>query len=416
MKKVRRRCASITNVRKGNKALIKDLNRYLVLEYIRQNGQVSRTAIAKATKMGLSTVTNIVEELLQAKLVHEVGTADSTGGRKAVLLEFNKHYSYTFGVKIEEEQVRLALTNLCAEILDKRNISFEKGSGPAQVISLIVFHIKEIMKAHNLSVADLSGIGIASSGLINRQQGTIVRSSILGWENISICRQVSEQIESIPVYLDKNINAYTLAELSFGFGKQLSSFVCLSVGAGLGMTTVINGEIYSGSFGGAGEFGHTIVQMNGHLCHCGQQGCLEMYASEAYLQNEGPFLKEYYPHSPVDVYTFKGLREAVEKQDPLALELMKRMGVHLGFGIVNIINSLNPSIIVLMGEGLEYAKYFLPYTLQTAQQNYFAAANLPTEIVVSQIGNDSWLKGAALLAIRELFRVPIYSPESIKGR
>jgi N-acetylglucosamine repressor len=402
--------------RKGNKKLIKDMNRYIVLDYIRKHGPINRSEIAKQTKIGQSTVTNIIEEFLQSKLVLEAGTAISTGGRKPVLLQFNNEYAYTFGVKIEETRIRIALTNLNADIVYKKEIPFAKGSAPEHVLGLLVKEVHAILQKHELSLENIIGMGIAASGLINRQKGCVVRSSLLGWTNVPICGQISERLGNIPVFIDKNINAYTLAELWFGVGKKLSNFVCLSVGAGVGLSLVINGTLYYGDFGGAGEFGHTIVQMNGFRCHCGQKGCLEMYASENYFANEGPLIKAQYPDTAIKEYTFDGLKQPLAQNDALAHRLMKQLGIHLGYGIVNIINNLNPKKIVLIGEGMNYSRYFLPFALETAKQNFFAAVHLHTDIVISELGDDSWLQGAALLAIRQLFQAPIYEQSNTIGR
>nr|WP_279664423.1 ROK family protein [Ectobacillus ponti] len=323
-------------------------------------------------------------------------------------MQFHERYSYTFGVKVEETQLRVALTDLQAEILDVKTVPFEAGSKPEKAVELLSAAIQVMRQAHGLAERQIAGIGIAASGLINRETGTILRSSLLGWENVSICKEVSKRLNGMPVYLDKNINAYTLAELTLGSKEKQRHVVIMSIGAGLGLTIVIDGSMYYGSFGGAGEFGHTIVQMNGYRCHCGQRGCLEMYASEFYLQHAGGELRRQYPHTAVERYTFSGMEQALKQGDELAARLLREMGTHIGYGLVNVINTLNPKRIVLTGEGMNYAPHFLPYALKVAEENFFAAAALPTEIVVSQLGNDAWLQGAALLVIEQLFQLPIY--------
>ncbi|MDG4656808.1 ROK family transcriptional regulator [Ectobacillus antri] len=389
------------NMRKGNKAFIKEWNRYLLLEQIRLNGPISRSELAKVTKMGLSTVTNIVEELLTHNLIKETGTAMSTGGRKPILLQFNETYQYAFGVKIEETKIRIALTNLQADILQICHVPFAEKSEPDVVIHKLVQCMREMLVSQKLDDSCLCGVGIAASGLVDRETGTIVRSSMLGWENVPICQEVSKRMKDISVFLDKNINAFTLAELHFGQPRK--NFVCLSVGAGLGMTTVIDGNIYYGEFGGAGEFGHTTLQINGYRCHCGKRGCLEMYASEPFFKHEGKRL-----HIEARSYTFEHLGKHISK--PEIAGLFKQLGVHLGYAIANIINTLNPAAIVLTGEGMKYAAYFLPYARAEASQNFFAATN-DTEIVVSLLSDDAWLQGAALLVIREQFQLPLYERE-----
>lgn len=398
------------NLRIGSKQLIKDLNRSLVIERIRNFGPISRTDISKDTKLGLSTVTNIIDDLSNNNLVFEVGEADSSGGRRPILLEFNYDYGYTIGIKIEELDIILALTNLNGEIINKLVVPFMKGETAENVIKLIIKGIYELLYNNSLSFDKLLGIGIAVSGLVNSQKGMVIRSSLLGWNNV----EVSEKIEAefnVPVYLDNDVNAYTLAELWKGYGQTYDNFICLSMGAGIGAGIVIDRKLYIGHFGGAGEFGHTIVQANGYQCHCGQKGCLEMYASEKFLIKEGNLLKNQFNNSLLinSKFELNEVYEAAKKSDEFALELFKKLGEYLGIGLLNIINSLNPDTMILVGEGFIAKDFILPYAIELADQNFFSRANYHTQIYISELGNDAWVIGASLLAINQLFTLPIYN-------
>jgi glucokinase-like ROK family protein len=397
------------NLRVGNKQLIKDLNRALVIEQIRTKGPMSRTEISKTTKLGLSTVTNIMEDLLSNDVVSEIGEADSTGGRRPILLEFNYMFGYTVGIKIEENQVILALTDLKASVLGKVVQKFPVGDKAENVIPLIAQGIRKLLEKLDLPEDKLLGIGIAVSGLVNKQEGIVIRSSLLGWNQVEIRKELEKEYQ-VPIYIDNDVNAYALSELWLGYGKKYSNFVCISVGVGIGVAIVIDRKIYYGHFGGAGEYGHTIIQVNGYPCHCGQRGCLEMYASEKFLFKEGEYLLTQFPGSLLEDrhFTFEHVYEAALKRDPLALELLKRIGEYLGIGLVNMINSLNPSTIILVGEGMIAKDYFLPYAKEIAGQNFFAKAEYGTELFVSELGNDAWVIGASLLTINQLFQAPIY--------
>jgi N-acetylglucosamine repressor len=398
----------MNGLRKGSKDLIKEINRSIVINLIRKSGRISRSDVSKITKMSLSTITYIVDELMAVDLVREVGVATSTGGRRPVLLEFNADYGYTVGVKIEEKRVLFALTNLNADILDLVEKKFNRFDNIQDVVAMIARGIKELIQKADKPMEQLMGIGIAASGLINRQEGTIVRSSMLGWENVPLCQLLSEHLNNIPVFIDKNVNAYTMAELWYGEGKDLSNFICISVGAGLGMSLVVDKKIYYGESGGAGEFGHTVMKIGGYPCHCGQKGCLEMYASEFFLFNRGSEIKESYPETIIEDFSFEEVSTAAEKGDVLAIELMNSFGENLGYGILNAINALNPHTILLIGEGMKYKHLFLDAAVDIARVNFFSAANIQTEIRPTELGDDSWLKGAALLAITHLFQAPIY--------
>ncbi len=405
------------DLRIGNKQLIKDLNRSLVIEKIRKDGPISRTDISKALNLGLSTITNIVEELENDNLVFETGEADSTGGRRPILLKFNYEFGYTIGVKIEEDHLILALTNLKADIQDKLDLFFNKGEKPEVVMPLIIQGVQQLLDNNGLTEGQLMGIGIAVSGLVNGQEGILIRSSMLGWHQVNI-KQSIEAVIHVPVFLDNNVNAYSMAELQLGYGRIYDNFICVSVGAGVGAGIIIDKKLYYGQFGGAGEMGHTIIQIAGYPCHCGQKGCLEEYASDKYFVNRGPVLLKEFPQSSLKSGKFSSeeVYRSAMAGDQLALALLKESSLYLGYGLVNVINTMNPSIIVLVGERMVVKDLFLDHTLKVARENFFSPVNYHTTIHVSELGNNAWVVGAALLAIDHLFQMPIYKNTNPKTR
>lgn len=398
------------HIRTGNKKLIKDINRVLVINQIRSKGSISRTDISKNTKLALSTITKIIDSLIKEKLVFETGTETSTGGRRPISLQFNYDYSNVFGVKVEKDQIIIALTDLKADIKDKLILPHEKDKTGKSIIDNIKKGISQLLIKNEKSKKMIMGIGIAVSGLANNNKGVLVHSSFLGLKNIDFRSELNKEF-NVPIYIDNDVNAYTLAELTMGYGKEESNFICISVGAGIGAGIVMNNNVYYGQIGGAGEFGHTIINKDGYLCHCGQCGCLEMYASDKYLQLRGKEIVNNFKDSGLknSEFTFDEVyRAAKDKDDPLALQLFKEKGINLGIGVINLINTLNPSRIIFMGENLKAREFFLKYTTGTADSNFFEKAGCKTEFFVSGLGDDAWEIGAALLAINRLFEVPLY--------
>lgn len=399
------------NIKSGSKELIKEINRYKVLNIIRQRQPVSRTEISKLSDLGASTLSYIIDELTNRQLINEVGESSSTGGRRAKLYEFNSESGCVISIKIEEEQLLISLTNMNAEVIDIRASKFTKFSSPEAVVDIIQNKIKEILSENKKEFLQLRGIGILSSGLVNRQEGIILRSSLLGWKDVPIAEMLENYFKNIPIFVDKNINGYTLAELWKGEGKETKDFLVVSVGAGLGLSVVKDQKIYYGSIGGAGEFGHTTVAVNGYDCHCGQQGCLEMYASEFYFQNKGKELIDLYPNTTLKSFYFDEVAEKSKEGDELANRLMKEMSQYLGIGVRNLINTFNPEKIVVAGEGMKYSRLFMDQVKKIAQDNFFSKAQFETNIVESKLTDSAWLIGGALLVINHLFKIPIYEEE-----
>ena len=361
-------------LRSGSKDLIKEINRYKVLNIIRDQQPISRTEIAKQCNLGVSTLSYIIEELKTQRLIYEVGEANSTGGRKAKLLRFNKNYGYIISVKIEEEKVLTALTDMEGEMITNTHTLFPKGVSPEKVTEIIQRDIHEILKEEQKDFQGLLGIGILSSGLVNRHDGIIIRSSMLGWENVPITKMVQQYFPDIPVFVDKNINGYTLAELEKGEGKNNNNFLVVSIGSGIGLSVVIDRKIYYGYVGGAGEFGHTTLVMDGYPCHCGQKGCLEMYASEFYLKNKA---KEVMASDSIltDFHLYE-VAEAADQGDHVALKLIKEMGTHLGYGLRNLINTFNPDKLIIVGEGVKHSHLFQKEIFEVVNDNFFEKINI----------------------------------------
>ncbi|MFB1081602.1 ROK family protein [Jeotgalibacillus sp. JSM ZJ347] len=395
-------------IRSGSKELIKEINRFKVLNIIRRQQPISRSEIATQCELGISTLSYIMDDLKSKNLIYEVGEASSTGGRKAKLLKFNEKHGYVISVKIEEEQILIALTNMNGDILLKKYAAFKKKESAEEIVLMIEKEITDIFSVEDKVITQLLGIGVLSSGLVNRHEGKIIRSSMLGWEDVPITEMIKTSFPGVPVFVDNNINGYTLAELEKGEGKFDNDFLVVSIGAGLGLSVVIDRNIYYGSVGGAGEFGHTTHVIDGYPCHCGQKGCLEMYASEFYFENKYRQIHSEQLTAEESDYHFTEVAKAANRKDQIAISLMKDMGKHLGYGLRNLINTLNPDKIIIVGEGVKYKNLFEEEVLTIANDNFFEKVGIQTEIVFSHLSDDSWFTGGALLAINQLFQEPIY--------
>lgn len=396
-------------LRIGNKELIKDINRSLVINEIRMNGPISRTDISKNLNLGLSTVTNIVEELENQNLVHEVGEADSTGGRKPILLEFNYNYGYIIGIKIEENNLIFALTNLKSEIIEKRVVPFKKGTNSNTVLNMVVENIEKLIAKIPYN-KNLMGIGVAVSGLVDQQKGKLIYSGMLNWSNVEI-GNILENKFNVPVYVDNDVNAYTLAELWYGHGRELNNFIVVTYGSGIGSGIVINKKLYTGDFGGAGEIGHMVLVAEGRKCECGQRGCLEAYASENFIVDYIRDNIKMYSESKIDLtedLSIEKVYEYAKEGDMLAIDVLKLSAKYLGYGLLSVINLLNPSTIILAGEGMIAKDIILPVINDIVKNNFFKMHEKKVQIKVSELGDEGWVIGASTLAISKLFEIPLY--------
>lgn len=392
--------------RRGNKELIKDLNKALVIDQVRRFGPISRKEIAINTSLGASTITYIVEELLQEKYFSEIGSGTSDYGRKPVLLEFNQNKSYVIAVKIESDQIIYGKFDLNAKMLRKTVQPFNPKEPVESILHTIEEQIRTWIAAESLPC---SGVGIATSGFVDQVSQRLVYSPILDWEEVDF--SLLAQNLNVPVYLENDANAIAHAELWQGRGEQFQNFVCVTIGAGVGSGIVVNNEIYRGELGGAGEIGHTIIQRGGFLCYCGQRGCLETYTSDRFILDEAQRLKEL-RLSPLlnqlDHLSLDAVLEAADAGDQYVRNIYKQVGEHLGIGLKNIVNFFDPGAIILGGEGLRAQSYIMPALAKELENHFFSRYSNKLQIIVTDLEENKWLVGAAAMVINRLFKEPLY--------
>lgn len=397
-------------IRNGNKQLIRDINKSKILNLIRLQGPISRVEIARNLNLSQATVTYIMEDLISEDLIIEEGVQKSTGGRKAKLLSFNTNLGVIASIGISKGGIETVLCDLKNNLIT-RSFTESNVETVDKTITLIVSSIRNILNSQKNPL--LMGISIISSGLVDRDSGTIIKSTLLNWKEVHIKDLLQPYFPNVKILVDRDINAVAMYEMNFGSARQLKDFLIVSVGEGLGLSIVIGNHIYYGDYGGAGEFGHTVINVGGYQCHCGQKGCLEQYASEFYLRNK---LKDMEDVKYKDKYLLKEVGDAANNGDKESIELLEEMGKYLGYGLRNLINVFNPKAIILVGEAMEYSNHFIYNMRKTVDNNFFANAELPTKVIPSSIENDAWYQGASILISNLLFETPIYQEVTGIGR
>ena len=375
---------------KGDQRLIRDYNRGLVVNLLRTEGPMSRADLARRTGLAPSALTQRIRDLIDEGLVTEAGKKESSTGRPPTLVSFNPDYASAIGVKIERTRLRAARVNLAGEVCARYEADFDPSPEPSEIISLVE------KAAEHLNGARILGVGISISGFVDTINGIDIYSPILGWENVALAEPLEDRLD-LPVHLENDVNALTLAESWHGAGADYRNFVCLTVGEGIGAGVVVGGSLYRGAFGGAGEAGHMMIDPSGPKCRCGERGCLEVFASDQFLKREALRLG----------YTdIEQLERAAREQNAQAIGVFEQMGHYLGIGAKNLVNLLNPQAIVLGGERMEASDLFWPAFETEVREHSFAEAAKDLEIVPALLGEDGFLIGAATIVAAEFFRLP----------
>ncbi|MBA4421235.1 MAG: hypothetical protein C0391_08810 [Anaerolinea sp.] len=388
---------------KGNRDLIRAINRSIILNMIKNYGAIARAEIAKKSKLSPATVTGITANLIQEGLVFEKTSGDSTGGRPPILLALNPRGGYVVGLKLTDKEVIAALTDLEANIISKDKVTLS-GNTPEVVIGDIVGLIKHLLKTKSVDRDLVFGIGLGLAGIIDPQNGVLVKSPYFGWKNIPIQLLIQEKV-NLPTYIENDVNTLTLSEKLFGGGHDTENFLVVTVGRGVGLGIVMNGQFYSGDSGGAGELGHTMIMKDGPLCECGKRGCLEAFIGDPALLKEADeaFRKGLLEYKIQDITQ---LTTMAQTGNEVAQTIYSTAGEILGWSVANLIQVFNPGRILISGEGTRAGK-FLFDPMKEAIKKYTMPELLPyTEILIDEWGDDAWARGAASLVLQEVFKSP----------
>jgi len=312
------------------------------------------------------------------------------------------------GVDIGGTKCAIVLARPDGSIIDRNYTCNHVTEDEPGLVRLVAESVKELVSRNHLRQSDLLGIGVGCAGHIRHRDGVIITTSNLkGFKNFPL-RQALQDYFTIPVLLDNDANAQAYGEFQFGAGKGVDNMVFLTISTGIGAGIIINGRLYRGHTGTAGEFGHTIVEPDSDLvCTCGNHGCLMACACGMALPHlflkkmkEGKVstlgLPDHFDYSKVSGQL---LKKGLEAGDPLSMEVISDSARYVGIGLYNIFQALNPALFVLGGGLMNWGGFYLDKIRDTF---YGLARDMifdPIGIEVSQIGEDAGVVGAAALTL-----------------
>lgn len=392
-------------LRSGNRQLIREINKSLVLNMVRDHGSISRTSIAHTSHLSLATVSGITNELIEQGLIYEHEEGTSTGGRRPILLALNPNAGLVAGAKLTDTHVVVALTDLNASVVEQRELPLGDDKSYEAVLSVLEQAVNQLRKAH--ADRPVLGMGVGMAGGIDRKTGVCRFSPFLGWRDVPL-RQLLEKRLGLPVVIENDVNTFTMAERWFGAGVGVSDFLVITLGRGIGMGMVLNGQLYRGGCGGGGEFGHVTVAPDGPLCDCGKKGCLEALVSDPAIMKR--------IHSAVGRdLTMEQAVDLARQGDSVALGIFAAAGRTLGTAVADLINIFNPPLLVVGGEGARALDLMLEPMQNALRANCFDGFFNDLRLVVEPWGDDAWARGAASLMLEELFRPTLYHGDEARA-
>ena len=391
MDKVRRDLRPLTTGRLAKATLreTREHNERLVLATIYDDGPVSRAEVARLTSLTRTTVSDVVDGLLSANLVHEMGRGASTGGKAPILLAVPDAARVLVGVDLGDQVFTAATVNLRGEIIDRLELPSEDADGE-EGVELAIQLIEQVLA---LAGPNVVGIGIGAPGLVDTTDGTVIEAVKRRWRELPLGRRVAEKF-GLPVYVANDSQAAALAEHVYGSVRP-SNLIVIKVGQGIGAGLVLHNELFQGDGFGAGEIGHFVIDPAGEACRCGRQGCLETVAStRAVLQHLGELAGR-----PVS------LEEAVaafNAGDGATNAVVLDAGERLGQAVGALIGALNVRRIVLAGSMAAFGEPWLAAVREAAGTSALAALTEDTTLELGGIEDIVVLGASALLMTREL--------------
>lgn len=385
-------------MQRGTFQLMKSVNKSIILNKIRTSEPISRAQIAKESSLTPPTVSSIVKELIEQGLVRESVLGHSSGGRKPTLLHINTEAFYVIGVDAGPETIECVLTDLTGEILQRTSGRLTKPIIKEQFIAVLKNTISDIWNSAEVSRDKIIGIGVAMHGVVDIETGTSLIAPILGLKDTPI-KELLEEDFNVEVKVENDARAMALGESWFGGHGSANSMIAVNIGRGVGAGIVMDGKLYHGAQGIAGEFGHMTIDINGETCECGNRGCLQTFISGEGIAKRAE--KQLIGHK--EKLTGKGVFDLAEQGNQTCINLLEETGHVIGIGLTNLIHLINPSEIVLGGGVMKSEKFLMPAILETIQQRVLTDEAKQTQVTITKLGTEATLLGAVSLLLVELF-------------
>ena len=378
----------------GNSITMRKWNLSRIFKTIYQEGPISRLRITEITGCSPGTVSNHVRSLIKKGFVIERNKGVSSGGRKPVQLIINPNKAFIFSIEIEVNQIKIVIFDLKVKIVANSIISIKYKDGYMRTLEHVFFEMDNMIEKENLKLENFLGIGVAVPGLIDKVKGILEFAPNLGWKNVSILKIFKDKY-GLPIILNNEAKAAAIGERGANY-PEINNMVFVSINEGIGCGLYINGELYRGASGNAGEFGHITINTNGPQCHCGNRGCWEIYASENSIVNRYLELSD-----NKRKLTKEEIYKLGKNGDKKVIKIFYEIGKNIGVGLVNIINGLSPELLVIGGGIVEIKDYIYDDIIRKLEESCLSVSYRKTEIKFSKLGNMAAVYGMADLIIAE---------------
>jgi glucokinase-like ROK family protein len=398
--------------------LMRELNRLAVLNCVRTCGPVSRVAIARHTGLSRTTVSSIIDALLHEGIVQEgeAASAARRGGRRPILVHFNAAAGYIVGVDLGRTHLTLILTDLSANIISRRSGPFTVTDGPHAGLARVAAAVRALLQEQGVPWDRVVGIGLGIPGPMDVTLQALVNPPRMpGWDGVPIAKRLTRELH-VPVSADNDANMGALGESRYGAGHGTRDLAYIKIATGIGGGLILDGKIYRGSRGSAGEIGHMTIREDGPRCDCGNRGCLEVIAGAQAivedarrgwaLERSAPTWRPNTGDPEIDI---ADVVTAAQRGDQASRAALARAGDHIGIALAGLVNLTNPSLILIDGGVARAGELLLEPIRRATAARSLRAASASTRIIAAALEGDAIALGSVATVVDAVFRVAPHS-------
>jgi glucokinase-like ROK family protein len=387
--------------RTGSLETLRRLNRLRVIDALRDEGLISRAEIARRTGLSRSTVSSLVSELQADGLVVErpepAAAHGDQGGRPPILLSFDASAGVAVGIDFDHHHVRVAVSDLSSRILVERELQLDTDHVAHEGLDAAAELVGELLAEAGVDEARVIGAGMCLPGPIHRPTGVVGSTAILpGWVGVAAAEEMHRRLD-LPILVDNDANLAALAEAAFGAGRDAKDLVYLMISSGIGAGLVLNGRLYRGAEGLAGELGHVLVDADGPVCRCGNRGCLETVAGT-------DALAELLRRSHGDGLDGRAIVRLAREGDLGCRRVIADAGRAIGKAAATLVNVLNPELLIVGGDLSDAGELLLDGVRESLERSALPTAVQAADVVAGSLGDRAEVLGAIALVLSEAER------------
>lgn len=386
-----------------NQDVTQEMNRSLLLKNLRREGTCSRVHLANMTGLKQATITNIMKDFLRWGLVEEVGFLNGNKGRRSIGIAVSKERYRVIGVRLARKHYSVGLFDLAGGLLEEERISLDETNTPDAhfILDQIASKIRKLSAECTDETILAAGMAVPGPFIAKKNRIALITGADI-WKDIDLKAYFDEALD-LPVFLEHNANAGAYAHMwdrKENYHDDI--LIYIAAGQGIGAGIIMDGQIYQGALGTAGEIGHMTIERDGKPCACGNKGCLERYASSLEL------VKTIYGSlAGTPGHSFQDVTRRIREHDPECRKEYEKSCESLGIGIISLVNVINPNLVIVGDDMTTPDPEWMEQILRdTVKRGILPEVWEELELQVSSYQGDPILNGAAIVAINQVFDDP----------